>query len=373
MLTGPSLLTTMLGLAGMLLGLAILVQVIQEAWKYLWSTKSSAYERALFQFIGPWTRQLTRTGLLADLQVNGPFQLWRGRPHGRLMPLEKAELVEAMERTAPAWIRRSLETLRVEAQAMIAASPDAPPTPALRALVAELQSAERGSPGYATSREVLRFLEEWGVHPDPKGPSSPPVNASALTPAFRERFLPHVTAAERTFPQLQSNFEYIYKRRNTLLTIVFAIAVALLGDLPVSRLYEQAAALSAEEATALAESMTRLYDSIPAGTAVNDSLRARAELLRTQAIEILNQRAGLGLDPELGAAAAEQDLQGTLGRFRIVGIRVSQDGPLYLLECLLTALLISFGAPFWNDLAGTFLRLQRGSSSRAATPTTGTT
>ena len=63
MIIGSTLLTTILGLAGTFLGLAILVQVIQECWKYLFSTKSSGYERALFAFIGPWARQLMKPGV----------------------------------------------------------------------------------------------------------------------------------------------------------------------------------------------------------------------------------------------------------------------------------------------------------------------
>ncbi len=33
---------------------------------------------------------------------------------------------------------------------------------------------------------------------------------------------------------------------------------------------------------------------------------------------------------------------------------------MYLLGCLLTALLIGFGAPFWNDLTGAVLRVYKG-------------
>jgi hypothetical protein len=365
--SGTSVLTTMLGLAGTFLGLAILVQVIQEAWKYLQSTKSAAYERALFQFIGPWARQLTRAGVIADLQVDGPFQIWRRRPRGKLMPLEKPELVEAMERTAPSWVRRTLEALRVETEAAGGRTVPVRPTPALTTLVNELATAERGSPGFSTAVDIAAFLQSWEIEVTPgsgpdrgivKLPSL--VNAPALLAAFRDRFLAHVTQAERTFDQLASNFDYIYKRRNTLLTVAIAIAVTLFADLPVGRLYREAAAMSPEQAGALAESMTRLYDSLPTGTPANDSVRAQAERVRAQAIEVLNSKVGLDIDPRLGSTKDQSWFKGIGNRLTVVGAHVKAGGALYLLECLVTALMISFGAPFWNDLAGTLLRLQRG-------------
>lgn len=362
---GNSTLTTVLGLAGILLGLSIFVQVTQEAWKYLLSTKSAAYRRALFQFLGPWARYLNQPGILADLQVGGPFRIFRQRPGGRLMPLQRDQLVEAMERTAPTLVRRTLEALRVEMAAALPLGQATSPTPGLAVLVSELTAVERGSPGYSTAQDILGFFDSWQVTaPQPAGDparrslASAPLNVTALTAAFRERFLGHVTHAERHFDQLVLNFDYIYRRRNTLLTVLIALAVTLLADLPVGRLYQRASAMTAEQASELAQAMTQLYDSLPPGTPANDSLRARAQRIRVRALELLNARAGLGIDPAL---ATEQTwIGGAWRRVTAVWTRVTGRGALYLLECLITALLISFGAPFWNDLAGSLLRLQRG-------------
>src|SRR5882672_6705697 len=114
MLIGSSLISTILGLVGILFGLSILVQVIQESWKYLLSTKSGAYQRALFVFLGPWSQELLQPGLIPDLQVNGPLQRWRSRPRGRLQPMDEQTLVSALERTAAPWVQRILEALRAE-------------------------------------------------------------------------------------------------------------------------------------------------------------------------------------------------------------------------------------------------------------------
>lgn len=360
MIIGSTLLTTILGLAGTFLGLAILVQVIQECWKYLFSTKSSAYERALFAFIGPWARLLMKPGVLPDLQVDGPFQFWRRRPRGKLLPLDRTELVTAMERTAPAWVRRALEVLRLEADLLKA--PSSPPSPALRTLASELSAAERGSPGFTTANEVSAFLREWNVAVTPgQGVSSvalpATVDAEALLADFRERFLPHVTQAERTFDQLQRNFDFTYRRRNTLITFCIALTLSIAANLPIGRLYHRADTMSPDEAVAMAEAMQKLSDSLAAPDQAHAAQydRIRARLLR--ALE--NMSVG---QPEPNSPNATD--QGWLSRFggglRDVWMRVRSGGPLYLVECLITALLLSFGAPFWNDLAGTLLRLQRG-------------
>jgi hypothetical protein len=57
---GSSLTTVLLGLAAIFLGLAVMVKILQECWKYLLSTKAAAYERALFAYLGPPTAPARR-------------------------------------------------------------------------------------------------------------------------------------------------------------------------------------------------------------------------------------------------------------------------------------------------------------------------
>lgn len=360
MIIGTTLLTTILGLAGTFLGLAILVQVIQECWKYLFSTKSSAYERALFSFVGPWARQLMRPGVLPDLQVDGPFQFWRRRPRGKLLPLDKPELVAAMERTAPAWVRRALDTLTVEAERTKAAA--SPPSPALKALVDELSMAERGSPGFMTANEISAFLRDWNIAVVPdQGTGSvalpSTIDAVALLSDFRERFLPHVTQAERTFDQLQRNFDFTYRRRNTLITFFIAITLTITANLPIGRLYHRADTMSPDEAVAMAEAMRKLSDSL---AAPDPAHAARYDRIRERLLRALDNMSVGQPDVSSRSDADQGWLSRIGGGLRDVWVRIRSGGPLYLVECLVTALLLSFGAPFWNDLAGTMLRLQRG-------------
>jgi hypothetical protein len=268
-----------------------------------------------------------------------------------------------MERTAPAWVRRALEVLRLEAGTT--AAPSAP-SPALKALATDLSAAERGSPGFTTANEVSTFLRDWNIAVTPgKGVSSvtlpATIDAAALLGGFRERFLPHVTQAERTFPQLQRNFDFTYRRRNTLITFGIALTLSLVANLPISRLYRRAETMSPEETVAMAEAMRKLYDSLPGTqTAPDPAQAAQFERIRERLLRALDNMSDARLDPSFGSATDQSWLGGIGGRLGDMWGRMRAGGPLYVIECLITALLISFGAPFWNDLAGTLLRLQRG-------------
>lgn len=379
MVIGGTLVTVLLGLAGMLLGLSVVVQVMQECWKYLFNTKADAYQRALIAFLGPFAQRLLQPGVLPDLQVNGPFQLWRSRPQGRLLPMEKDTLVGALERTSAPWVLRTLEALRLEDT--LAPGDEAKCfSPAFKSLVDQLSMVGRAAPGYAVAVEVLRFLETWGVtKQEGEGETrkvicvDTPIDASKLVTAFREQFLPHITEAEKNFPQLALNFDYIYRRRNTVLTFVFALIVTIIVDVPVSTLYDRARAMTPEQAVALAEASRQAYDSLtaitsqPPDTTARDSAKAksdqeRAERLKAISVGVLDKLDSLaGVKPS--EALRSMEVKPLLAELSKRLKDLWRDGWTamlnYLLGCLATALLISFGAPFWNDIAGSLLRLQK--------------
>ena len=115
MIPGNSaLFSILIALAATFLGLSVLVQVIQEIYKHLTSSKSRAFNQVLRDFLGPWIAQLYRPGVIPDLVVRGPFQFFRRRPGGRLLPLSKDDLIKALERTAPDWHRQALKYLRMK-------------------------------------------------------------------------------------------------------------------------------------------------------------------------------------------------------------------------------------------------------------------
>ena len=98
-MTGSSAtLTTLPALGVWFLGLSLLIQIVQELYKHLTSSKSRAYSMTLVDFVGPFAKQLFQASVAPELTIRGPFQFRRTRPHGRLLPLKKEALVMALDR-----------------------------------------------------------------------------------------------------------------------------------------------------------------------------------------------------------------------------------------------------------------------------------
>ncbi len=339
-----SVLSTLLALAATFLGLSLLVQVTQEVYKFLTSSKARSFERVLVDFLGPHALQLKRPGNLPDLQTRGPFQFLRRRPTGRLQPMDETTLVNALERAAAPWITRAVEAVHLEVE--IQKGAPASPSPAFRQLLGELAAVEPGSPGYFTATEVSAFLNRWLE-------SQEMMDAEALLAGLRQRFLPAVGQVRQHFSQFTKNLEYAYRRRNLRQTFLFGFGIAFLFHLPVQRLYQRAAAVPLEEAVAAAERLQAIYAAQPGDTTAAprelEELRALAESIRV-AMPVRT------VPDTFSFAAARASLR---AEFPNVGL-----GLYYLFGCLVTSLLISFGAPFWNDLSGALLQHARGSSPR---------
>ncbi|MGQ0703941.1 MAG: hypothetical protein ACT4PM_12480 [Gemmatimonadales bacterium] len=342
MIATTSLLSTLVSLAAFLLGLSLLVQVIQEVYKYLTSSRSRSYERVLVDFLGPHALHLKRLGSLPDLQARGPFQFLRRRPTGRLQPMDRETLIAALERTAAPWIQRALRALHLEAG--IQHGVPGRPTPSWEQFLRELVAVERGSPGYFTATELLEFLATWAIRAE-----APTVelDAGALLAALRQRFLPSVAQVEAHSSQLAKNVEHAYRRRNLRHTITIGFLVSFLLHLPIDRLYQRASAIPLTQAIAAAEEARAIY----AQEAARDPSAARsaAELLRLA--DTLRMR--------LSQPAIPLETRFTLSSYR-QELATWRAGVFYLIGCLSTTLLVTFGAPFWNDLAGALLRVAKG-------------
>lgn len=363
-----SLITTVLGLAGIFLALAIFVQIIQEMWKHLASSKGRAFTNALADFLGPISRQLMRPGNLLDLRTRGPFQLRRLRPQGLLLPMSKASLVDGLERTLQPWAQRALDALRTEKKIAAVSRDDTASEETApfcsnqwTSFLKELGEAEKGSPGYQSAQDILQFLLEWNHTHSPAEDAgstlgtvvpSGAVEASAMLIAFRREFLPHVDDVENNYGQLMQNFDYLYERRNARQTFLIALLVAVLFNLPIDRLWNSASQLSSEEAVSIAEQYMDIYERSTDTTREADpdleQLADSARVVLTDALTTIKHSEG-GRDDSLTTVFT---MQRDWSLF-------SWTALLYLFYCLLTALLISFGAPFWNDLASTLLRVQK--------------
>ena len=91
-----TVLTPLLAMTAWFLGLSILVQVLQELWKFVTSSKARSFEKALADFLGPFiVGRLKQDPLLA---VRGPLQFRRVSTAGPVLPLDAADLSKQLRR-----------------------------------------------------------------------------------------------------------------------------------------------------------------------------------------------------------------------------------------------------------------------------------
>lgn len=363
-----SLLNALLALAATMLALSILVQIIQEVYKFLSSSKERSYTNALLDFLGPWAKQILSPGQVMKLQIRGPIQWFRFQPKQRLLPMKCDELTSALESTAPTWVRQTLERLRMEAD--FQNGKDSSPSPNWLEFLKELGNVEKGSPGYWSASQISDFLVAYG-HSVRRAPSSDNSergqaerlgtisfkesqqwNAGEILKSFQHRFLPHIVRAGDHFDQLQRNFEYQYKRRNLRQTFLIALILTLLFNLSIQKLYRYAKAVPPDEAAALAERSLRLFQQYQETSQTSSSGKKNGGVLIDEqqlkemvsiSREILKQSQGVEF------SLVDSGVLANVGAF--AG---------YLFGCFMTALFLSFGAPIWNDATSALLNLQKG-------------
>lgn len=366
-LLASSIPTVVIGLATAILALSLLVQVLQELWKFLSSSRATCYTKVLEDFLGPWATRMARPGALPEFQARGPFQFRRLGPTGVLLPLGKADLVEGLERTAPPATQRVLRAIRAEAD--LQAGKAGKPSGEWKRFVSDLDASERESAEVAAPdaweiRGLREFLTTNELLPAPDSDAT--IDAALALRAFRTRFLDHVVDAERHFDRLQELFQFRWRRRNMRQTFIFGTLIAFFAAQPIDRIYQRAETLSATETIQLAEGIVDLYE------AQQEVLAQETE--RTGTPPPLT-RAQIDSALTISLAALDDTEMSEFNGWRAFWGPDAQGNPIrwdtrvwYLLGSLMTAVLISFGAPFWNDLLGTLIRMRRGTPSSATPP-----
>jgi hypothetical protein len=357
-----SLLSAILSLVAMFLALAIVVQIVQEIYKFLTCSKSRAYVRALEDFIGPLANSIVKQGALPDPRVRGPFQFSGLRSSGRILPFSKKEFTAAIEQTAPAWILRMLRALELEARTQDPQTHK--PSPAWLAFLDQLAAVEAGGSGFQSAEDVRRFLKEWGHRPS-SGPEStigvlfPPkqFDAARVLPAFRARFLRDIDAIVSRFSVLIKNFAYTYQRRNMRHTFTIALLIALICNLPLDRLYQKASSLSSVEATQLAGQTLALYSQIQRDSITHLGNTDLKRLLSDAATTAGTVVAAPALSPRVNYVIDWATIRALWNAGVWAVLR-------FLFGCLITALLLSFGAPVWNDITSALLRVQKSTGKK---------
>lgn len=370
----PSL-DVLLAVAAMLLGLALIVQVVQEIFKYLSNSKARVYQLVLRDYFGPWIDQLYTAGPATRFQVRGPFQFFKSRPTGVLLPLSKEELLEAMDAVAPDWIGHTLEALKNERR--LQPPGGAAPSPNLATLVANLRSAADRERVHSNAHRMLNFLTEWGVIGKSRALRRE-VDANRVLEGLYQRFFPDRVRTEQEFGQLERNYDHAYKRRNLRYTFLFALLIAILLNFPFDTLYRRASQLSPQQAAELTQAMIdaddRLREGDPEVVSGAAPRAERRELVRS----LVEQISVVTASPERQSETATPRVQ------RSDTVAAPDEAPLYrrglvamssaegfagvasyFVNCLITALLVSFGAPFWHRLSESLLNIgRRGSPAR---------
>jgi hypothetical protein len=345
-----SILAPFVAVAAMLLGISLLVQVLQELWKFSTSSKAVAFEKALDDFVGTWAAAHLRQN--TTMAVRGPLQFRRVSKAGHVLPTDKDDLVAALEQASPTWYRLIDGALAFEAT--LQQGQPADPSPQWSGLLGKLQAELATARPATQALEMQTFLDTWGL-----GPAGM-FDAARARVALRHDFFAHLAPLENHYDRLMQNFEYLYQRRNLRQTFTWALAIALLFNLPLASIYRRAATLSladaltlSERAQALHEEYAKLEAARPAGAATDtnlQALQAREQVLRNAADEALQISSGRSINTDVRSLV------------RALGTNIRSAS--FLIGCLLTATLVSFGAPFWNDISTALYRIAKPGSAR---------
>lgn len=359
--SGNLTLEALIALAGIFLGLAIAVQVLQEIYKYVTSNKARAYRIALRDFLGDWVDRAYGCEALAGMYVRGPFESLKGlvtkpfrrqkSPPSVLLPLKKDDLLHAVDRAAPEWIRRVVDVLKKERD--LQGGEPASPSPVLRELIDDSRArCARDSP----ARKTLDFLKKWQATGEPgEDGTETPLDAARVLEAFYQRYVPERAKVTDEFEQFTANFEHAYQRRNFRQTLILAFLFTLVLGLPVTALYSEARNLAPEQQIQLTQSLNELYQKAEKNGRTEEA--AKIEKL----FEQLNEPLDLlfethELDLGAGVERLKESSDSAGGFFG------------YLLKCLLTALMIAFGAPFWDRLSKALLSVRKPGGAAESAP-----
>ncbi len=406
------LLTTIIGVAATILAMSVVVQIVQEMYKYFTSSQSRVYVNVLRDHLGAIAEQIASKPEFAYLRTRGPFEFLGEGWSGRLLPLEADELRAAVKRAQPL-LQQTLDQLR---RASAAGAGAALPSADWGSFLQKLSSVPPDDVAeFKTAREIAKILSKHGhkwksseeeekekvgeVSHDPA--SSVKFDPKLVLEEVEETCTPEIVKTTAKFRLLESHLEYARGRRNMRHTVVIGFLLAAVVGLPIQAVYRSAATIPPEKVTEFAESAANIYDaygkweesrreasptdtgnvaargssqeaaSANAGRESTDSVAASANLTdssvaaKTQAADTTGTEGDLlslieSITDEYMKSAVPQEMMViVLSDKWHEKYKNRADIILYILGSLGTAVLIGFGAPFWNDLLKSLLGLKR--------------
>lgn len=230
---------------------------------------------------------------------------------------------------------------------------------------------------------MTEFGHSWKEGDDKIGEITPPqsVDMVKLELAARQRFLPHVDKASRDFSLIERNLEYTYKRRNMRQTFVIGLLIAFVMSFPIQHIYDRATALTDEQAVAMVDQVLAIYESQQAAEEAaegGETQAAERDIKDMNAlVDVLTRRLSTAALDEPKRTTDATDLESPADSATVAKDTERSDmipAPIltaafwdkkpiewlcYILGCILTAVLLSFGAPFWNDIAKSVLNYKK--------------
>lgn len=244
---------SLLSFVALLFGISVLVQALQELYKYLSNNKSRAYSIAMRDYMGALFSHILSTNIAQDIRVRGPFQVFRFRPKDHIMPLSWEQLQQALETTLPVWKKKLLDALRNEVALQMGKVTT--PSPEWQHFIAELQKAGAMADLALSTADVTDFLQDWKQLPSPATTNEVDntstdsfLDAATLLTAFEQRFMGELKYYSDNYQHFNTAFEYQYKRRNMRLSFVIALLLTLCCNLPIQQVYKAAQGMNESQA-----------------------------------------------------------------------------------------------------------------------------
>ena len=292
MISSNSYLEIVISIIATLIVLAILVQTLQECYKYLTSLKARAFICFLRDIYNIKKDDLINQ-IDKKLSVTSPFQLRKEIKGTKILPLG-----------------RDL----------------------LGPVIKKIQDQNEGT-SQTTATEAKEIIpmqdEEWN--------------------------------------QLVNNFDYTYSRRNLRITFIIALIITFFFNLPIQNIYEKQSSLTTSQLTDLTEKIVSINNNLKQlseeGTKNKDGNNVETidESLVTTNNDSINIEVEYdSLITKINRLVSEDVYKAQLVEF-VTNLKFESFGKflLYFFGCILTSILICFGAPFWNEILGALTSMKK--------------
>lgn len=266
-----SILDIFLAFSAIIVSLSIIIQTLQEIYKYLTNSKSKAFSKAMYDYMGTLFDKIIQAPNIQDTKGRGPFQIFNFRPKDYIAPITKSQFEEALHSTLPTWKKILREKLIAESKLQNGTS--ALESVEWKLFVDQLTQAEAYSSNKSYFKEVIDFMKEWNLIVDNPNKileildknyilNSDTFDANQILKAFEIRFLEDHKYYLENYSHFYEKFTEQYKRRNFRQSFVIALLFCLVLNLPIQEVVKAAKSLKYEDALKILNSANLLQSNL---------------------------------------------------------------------------------------------------------------